>query len=231
MARKSKGKFKLPTSAFKMESPLRETDNSQMKFDEIEIPKITRNMSLEQGDEESGWQYLTRQLGIRQALKNKKKKTQETDPSKNQKDQTNKYDPKSEYAEFGTDPRQDDNNYDEHGNYKPDYPELYPDFEVAPTLSSEGKMESLISDLPEDHPGRGGEVDPNYVPPWQTPSDKKEEVKEETTEYEVMPDHPGDKDYSYRKTPDGGYEYSHKGGEWITATGKGLEAIKKRYDK
>ena len=50
-------------------------------------------------------------------------------------------------------------------------------------------------------------------------------------DYEVMPDHPGDKNYSYRKTPDGGYEYSHKGGEWTTATGKGLEAIKKRYDK
>ena len=92
MARKSKGRFKLPTSTFKMESPLRQAEDPQMEFAEIETPEITRNMSLEQGDEESGWQYLTRQLGIRQALKNKKKKTQETDPSKNQEDQTNKYD-------------------------------------------------------------------------------------------------------------------------------------------
>jgi hypothetical protein len=41
---------------------------------------------------------------------------------------------------------------------------------------------------------------------------------------------PGDP-YSYRGTEDGGYEYKKGGGEWTKATGKGLESIKKRYEK
>ena len=42
---------------------------------------------------------------------------------------------------------------------------------------------------------------------------------------------PGDDNYSYRRTADGNYEYSYKGGDWVVAKGKGLEAIKKRYEK
>jgi len=41
---------------------------------------------------------------------------------------------------------------------------------------------------------------------------------------------PGDP-YSYRGTEDGGYEYKKGDGEWTKATGKGLESIKKRYEK
>jgi len=41
---------------------------------------------------------------------------------------------------------------------------------------------------------------------------------------------PGDP-YSYRGTEDGGYEYKKGNGEWTKATGKGLESIKKRYEK
>ena len=36
--------------------------------------------------------------------------------------------------------------------------------------------------------------------------------------------------YSYRRTEDGGYEYRKGKGSWIKASGKGLEAIKKRYE-
>ena len=35
--------------------------------------------------------------------------------------------------------------------------------------------------------------------------------------------------YSYRKTEGGGYEYKEGDGEWTTASGKGLEAIKTKY--
>ena len=158
------------SSAFQMkESPLHEKLESGLGWTKKEKGKDKdKYLSRSKLAGESGTSYAIRQA-MRLWHERKNKKEKEENPSKVMEEKTNedKTKTESEYAEFGTDPRQDQNNYDEHGNYKPDYPDIYPDFEIAPTLSSEGKMESLISDLPEDHPGRGGEIDPDYVPEWE----------------------------------------------------------------
>ena len=57
----------------------------------------------------------------------------------------------------------------------------------------------------------------------------KAKVKEKKKKVTTLKSHAGDP-YSYRRTEDGGYEYRKGKGSWIKASGKGLEAIKKRYE-
>ena len=58
---------------------------------------------------------------------------------------------------------------------------------------------------------------------------KKKKVTAKKKKVTTLKSHAGDP-YSYRRTEDGGYEYRKGKGSWIKASGKGLEAIKKRYE-
>lgn len=146
------------SSALQMQSPLYVETKPTV---ELETSDPTANLNLSEGmdksltksSKESSAQYLMRQ----KMLFDQRKKAREEEEAKSSVEKLNakttEYDEEeqateSQYAKHGTDPRQDKNNYDEHGNYKPDRPEMYPDFEIAPTLSSEGTTESLINDQP-----------------------------------------------------------------------------------
>ena len=67
-----------------------------------------------------------------------------------------------------------------------------------------------------------------YAEPVNEPADLA--TKETIIPNVELKSSPGDP-YSYRGTEDGGYEYKKGDGEWTKATGKGLESIKKRYEK
>ena len=234
MARKSKGNFNLKghsipgikgfkgttledgrsaSSAFQMQSPLYVETNSDVTLDTSDPTKdldLSGGMdkSLTKSNKESSAQYLFRQ----KMLFNQRKEDREKEKAKSSvekiDDQTTAYD-----GDEGT------------------YEEYRAEMGGGEGTLSMAEWSELNSQNVDQDIGKGN-VDTN-IETYVDPNASTEEVVEAGNE--VIPNvelksSPGDP-YSYRGTEDGGYEYKKEGSEWTTATGKGLESIKKRYEK
>jgi hypothetical protein len=153
MTRKAQEKFRMPgikgrgfkmtaSAPFKLKSSLKQdekTDATELEFASTLGPEDDAYLESIQGSSkqkgQTGTNYFFEQLsklaarnkqnkGKSNKLKEKEDEYEDIEPSENEKDP---YRDRNKYPE----------NFDEHGNYKGDLPEIYPEFNPS---SSEGKL-------------------------------------------------------------------------------------------